>query len=380
MWCSRRRVRSRLPIILLAALACATKATGQGMPGMPEERKGGTKAQPARAGHRDKASAEDKHSALQRKIEEENATGWRKLYLTYLSSYAPYRSVVLAVLTLLVLIVLKKYSTRLLRSYAHPRLHKRENLERFLRTWNSVWKFVIGVFVLIALSGSLQMLGLSAAFLGMMLGWSLQAPVTGIAAWLMIILKRPFRIGDRVIISGVIGDVTDITLTHVILNQVGGTIGGEERSGRGVLIPNAILFGQIIMNYTLEESKFMLDEVPIRLTFDSDYELARTIMLDAARAATPDIVREAGKEPFTRCEFFDAGVIVRLRYLTIPAQRQEISSHIVERIFAGFRENYPAVKYCYPQAVVRYRWEEGQDAAQAGPWPQPAADTEAPPS
>ena len=35
------------------------------------------------------------------------------------------------------LIVLKKYSTKLLRSYAHPRLHKRENLERFLRTWGS---------------------------------------------------------------------------------------------------------------------------------------------------------------------------------------------------------------------------------------------------
>ena len=38
---------------------------------------------------------------------------------------------------LTVLIVLKKYSTKLLRSYAHPRLHKRENLERFLRTWGS---------------------------------------------------------------------------------------------------------------------------------------------------------------------------------------------------------------------------------------------------
>ena len=62
---------------------------------------------------------------------------------------------------------------------------------------------------------------------------------------MMIILKRPFKIGDRVIISGITGDVVDINLTHVLLNQVGGTIGG--------LIPNATLFGQIISNYALEE-------------------------------------------------------------------------------------------------------------------------------
>ena len=87
----------------------------------------------------------------------------------------------------------------------------------------------------------------------MVLGWSLQAPVTGIAAWLMLILKHPFKIGDRVIIAGITGDVMDITLTHVILNQVGGTVSSEERSGRGILIPNAILFAQTITNYTLEE-------------------------------------------------------------------------------------------------------------------------------
>ena len=66
-------------------------------------------------------------------------------------------------------------------------------------------------------------------FLGMILGWSQQAPVTGIAAWLMLILKRPFKIGQRVIIAGITGDVVDITLTHVILNQVGGTVAGNGR-------------------------------------------------------------------------------------------------------------------------------------------------------
>ena len=45
----------------------------------------------------------------------------------------------------------------------------------------------------------------------MQLGWSLQRPVTGVAAWLMVMIKRPFMIGDRIIIQGVRGDVLEIS-------------------------------------------------------------------------------------------------------------------------------------------------------------------------
>ncbi|MHC4872216.1 MAG: hypothetical protein ACYTFY_10260 [Planctomycetota bacterium] len=112
------------------------------------------------------------------------------------------------------------------------------------------------------------------------------------------------------------------------------------------------------MNYTLEES-YMLDEVPVRLTFDSDYELAKRLLLDAANDVMKDVIAKSGQEPFVRVEFFDAGVIIRLRYQTIASQRQEFSSLIVEKIMAGFKENYPEVKFCYPQSTVHYHWEDG---------------------
>jgi len=157
---------------------------------------------------------------------------------------SPWRGPILAVVTILVLFVAYKLTAGGLRRYLRNKAYKPENIRSFLFLWRYLWLAVIFIFALISLSGSLLSLGISAAFLGMILGWSLQAPVTGIAAWLMIVVKRPFKIGDRVIIAGIIGDVVDITLTHIVLDQVGGTIGGEEKSGRGVLIPNAILFQQ----------------------------------------------------------------------------------------------------------------------------------------
>lgn len=285
---------------------------------------------------------------------EEQATGLLRYWQRFMGEESPYRSLILVILTLVVLLNLKVYLTRVMRKTLKAKAFTDENASAFLKIWNNLWKFVIAILTIMAMTGSLRLLGLTAGFFGMMLGWSLQQPVTGIAAWLMIILKKPFRIGDRVIIAGITGDVTGITLTHVILNQVGGSIGGEEKSGRGILIPNAILFQHVIINYTLEQ-EFMLDEVPVRLTFDSDWDRAKEIMVAAAQEVTADIIAKTAQSPFVRAEFLDWGILVRLRYNTIPAKRQELSTYIVERLLRDFGKEYPRVRFATPSQTIRYR-------------------------
>lgn len=286
----------------------------------------------------------------------------RHMWIQYLGEDSPYRGLILCVLTLVVLTIVYRNATTWLTRYIRAKAYKPENADAFLRTWRTVWKFFIGVLTIIAASGSLKILGLSAGFLGMMLGWSLQAPVTGIAAWLMIITKKPFQIGDRIILAGYTGDVTDITLTHVILNQVGGSVGGEERSGRGILIPNAILFSNVIINYTLDQ-EYMLDEVLVRLTFDSDIELAEKLAVTAATEVTADIVGDSGFEPHTRSELYESGVLMRVRYQTIPSQRQRISSEITRKVLHAIKANFDKVRFCYPHSVVRYRHLDGDEGA-----------------
>ncbi len=290
--------------------------------------------------------------------EDSDSSLTRKYYARYWGEDSPYRPIILTVLTLIVLIRLKKFLGSKLQSQLAGKAFDGENVGSFMKIWDGIWKFVIAIFAILAVSGSLGLLGLTAGFLGMILGWSLQQPVTGIAAWIMIVLKKPFKIGDRVIIAGITGDVTSITLTHVILNQVGGSISGEERSGRGILIPNAILFQNIIVNYTLEQ-EFMLDEVPVRVTFDSDWEKAKKIMLQAAQSVTTEIIKDRVQEPFIRCEFLDWGVLVRLRYLTIPARRQEISTLIIEKLLKEFKSQYPSIKFAMPSSNVKYKHEQG---------------------
>ena len=218
---------------------------------------------------------------------------------------------------------------------------------------------VVILFVVVSISGSLAALGLTVAFVGMVLGWSLQRPVTGVAAWLMVMIKRPFKIGDRIIIQGVRGDVLEISPTHVLLGEVGGTIGGEESSNRGILIPNAVLFDQMVINYAVsQETKYILDEVPVRISYDSDYKLTEETLITCAREVTGTIVEETGKEPEVRAEFFDSGVLMRLRYQSIAVERQKISTEIVAKIMEAFA-NSDRLGFAYPHTAVEYKAIDG---------------------
>ena len=274
---------------------------------------------------------------------------------------APYRSVVLAVATLVATTLLYRWSRGQLRRYLAQQAHKQENARAFLRGYDAVGKVLIGVVVVVAAAGSFTLLGLTVGFLGTMLGWSLQTPIRGLAAWVMVVLNRPFRVGDRIHVAGVTGDVHEIQLNHVVLNQVGGTVAGEERSGRGIYVPTAMLFGEQIINYNLfrqtdaepadSAPKLMLAEVPVRITLGSDLELAKALCVQAARQALAELGGEGTREPFTRAEFFNCGIRLFTRYEMAPAQRERMAGRVTELIWEAFHANADKVRFCPPVSV-----------------------------
>ncbi len=189
-----------------------------------------------------------------------------------------------------------------------------------------------------------------AGFAGLLMGWSLQAPVSGLAAWVFVNLKRPFRIGDRVMLPawGLIGDITEIGMMYTVMNQVGGTVGSEEAAGRYVLIPNAMLFGNVVINYTPQQgAAYVLDEVIIRITFNSDWAKAESILMNAASEVTGDIIQQTGTKPYIRADMYDYGIYLRLRYITLAMDRPRIVYEITKRIFDEFQK-HPDVDFAIP--------------------------------
>lgn len=177
-----------------------------------------------------------------------------------------------------------------------------------------------------------------------------------LAAWLLIVLKKPYLIGDRVILGATIGDVRGISIMYTQLDQVGGTIGGEEKSGRSVMIPNQHLFRWNVINYTRNE-KYILDEVIIRLTYRSNITRAEEIMCQQASEVTAEIYEETGELPYVRFEFIPSGVVAKLRYRVRPVERQEISTMVVERITKAFKHENE-IEFAYVKRETLFSAED----------------------
>lgn len=279
-----------------------------------------------------------------------------------------YSGFVYGIITIIVVVVIFKLMTKYLRHHTRKHGFTEEHATTFIHYWQYAYIFIATIIIVISFSGEIQALGLTMGFIGSILAWMLSAPVRNMAGWLFLIATKPFRVGDRIIIGGYTGDVTDITINHIILDQVGGTTVGEDRSGRGVLVPTSWLFDQLINNYSMKlpsdetENKYLLDEVVVRITYDSDWDAAEKILIDVAREVTRDVIEETKEDPYIRAEFFPSGVFMRLRYRVPPKDRQRVWTEIVKGITQKISET-DKVSYSLNKGHVYVRYPED------GPYP-----------
>ncbi len=260
---------------------------------------------------------------------------WLKILLTFGVVFIIY----VFINTALKKILLNKFKTKKMK----------HNIIMFTNLISYLFIFFAILFLVLSFTG-VASIGLTAGLLTAALGWALQRPITGIAAWIMVIITKPFQIGDRIIIGDVRGDVMNMTLTHIYLGEFGGTIGGEETSGRYVIIPNAFLFERNVINYT-SQNEYILDEVAFTITYKSHLDLAKSIAKKAAEESTKEFLDNVLKKPFIRTNFQSSGVDIRVRYYTVADKRQEYQSKITEEIFKKVNKN-KKVDFAYPHTQV----------------------------
>jgi small-conductance mechanosensitive channel len=224
------------------------------------------------------------------------------------------------------------------------------HIKIFTKITKYVFLLILLLFIIFSYAGSWTGLGITMGLMTAALGWALQKPITGLAGWVMVVTRRPFDIGDRIIVGGVKGDVKDITLTHIYLEETGGRVSAEERSGRTIMVPNSVLFEKNIINYTLD-SEFVLDEVVVLFTYESSLEKMKKLCLDAAKKHIKEFAKESGKEPYIRTYFGKSGVKTHVRYFAPTEKLQEISSNIAEEIFQQVKKTR-GVEIAYPHREI----------------------------
>lgn len=230
---------------------------------------------------------------------------------------------------------------------------QRSNIRIFGQLSRYTLSLLVIILAILTTSGAWSSFGVFLGLLSAAIGFALQQPITGVAAWIMVVTKRPFDIGDRIIIGDVKGDVVDFNLTHVHVMEIGGLITDEENSGRIIMVPNWMLFEKNIINYT-SNNDFVLHSVIVNVTYESNLDRAIEIADLSARKFLAGTISTSPGAPKVRVDFQASGIDVQVKYFSPARQLHEYSSKITKEIFDRINDA-DDVEIAYPHTEVVFR-------------------------
>jgi small-conductance mechanosensitive channel len=239
---------------------------------------------------------------------------------------------------------------------------------------------VIG-FLTIILIGSvwIRAIGQFGTFLGLLtagIAIAMKDPLTNIAGWLFILARKPFGLGDRIQIGNQAGDVIDLRLFQFTLLEIGNWVDADQSTGRIIHIPNGTVFSQTQSNYSAG-FKFIWNEIPILLTFESNWQKAKEILQHIARehgeklsAEAEKRVLEASKKymifyqyltPIVYTTVKDSGILLTMRYICDPHRRRSSEHEIWEDVLNEFAK-HKEIEFAYPTQRFYTRPSEKDDS------------------
>jgi len=153
---------------------------------------------------------------------------------------------------------------------------------QFLQARRIVLTVVVMFVVLFNFANEIGALATVMGFAAAGIAVALQNVILSLAGYFFLIGKFGIRVGDRVQVSGVTGDVIDIGLVKLSLMELGGNGNDHQPTGRVVVFSNAIVF-QPSGNFfkQIPGTSFVWNEIALTLSPDCDYRLAEKRLLEA---------------------------------------------------------------------------------------------------
>jgi small-conductance mechanosensitive channel len=148
------------------------------------------------------------------------------------------------------------------------------------------------LFLAILFGDRLGRLGVTLGVVGAGVAVALQDVVASIAGAFSIGFSKLYTVGDRVQIGDTRGDVVDIGLLRTTVMETGSWVSKDLYNGRIVRVPNNIVLKVPVFNYS-QGFRFIWDEIKVLFTTASDCQLAREILLQAAKEAIGEYLIEA---------------------------------------------------------------------------------------
>jgi len=270
-----------------------------------------------------------------------------------------------------------------------PRLYKHEMLISARRVNRYFMIAALAIVVAGFFFEDLRVLATTLGIVSAALVIALQDVFASIAGWFAIVISHKVRVGDRVEIDGVKGDVLDIELMRTVLNEIDAGLGMDHPTGRITILPNSFIFRHRVHN-TTHNHRWVWIRTDITVTYETPVADAMTVLrkvleeetaevFAAARTEAASIENRYGRpdavyEPKLYCTIADSGVMFSLVTVADYRAKTAMRDRLHWRILAEFARN-PQLQFAYPTHRAIFSQElashppSGNTTAPASPTP-----------
>ena len=169
------------------------------------------------------------------------------------------------------------------------------------------------------------------------IGLALQGSLANFAGGVLILLFRPFRIGDWIEAQGTSGTVDSIQIFHTVLRT------GDNKT---VIVPNGILSNGIITNTNRQPTRKVVFDVGV--DYDADLQKARDVLLELSK--DPRVLTDPAAVAVVST-LGDSSITVSLRCWTKPPDYWDVVFMLNE--LARDRLKAAGIDIPFPQRVIR---------------------------
>lgn len=189
---------------------------------------------------------------------------------------------------------------------------------------------ILGLIVVVQTVGiNLSAVTILAGALGVGIGFGLQNITNNLVSGIIILFERPIKVGDRIQVGDVFGDVVSISMrsTMVVTND-----------NISVIVPNSEFISSRVINWSYTDRNVRFN-IPVGVAYKEDPENVKRILLEVAD--NEEGVLKDPKPDVLFSEFGDSSINFNLRiwtssYITTPGM---LKSKLYFEIFKKFKEN-----------------------------------------
>jgi small-conductance mechanosensitive channel len=252
-------------------------------------------------------------------------------------------SFLVAILVFLIFIFLSWVLRKIARTRIFPKYKLDEGIQLvILRVTHYV---LVGLGIIVAVQSiGLNLTSLAVVFglLSVGIGFGLQHVASNFISGLIILFERPIKIGDRVTIGDVWGDVVNISLRATLIRTVDNIT---------IIVPNSEFISSQVINWSHRDPKVRI-HIPVGVAYGSDVPLVISSLLEVARNH-PEVMEDPPPKVWFN-EFGNSSLNFELLAWTLdPKKRPDIISDLNKGIDEIFRKNKVVIPF--PQRDLHIR-------------------------